>query len=815
MSSADRQTGVSLRWRICLLTGTIVWVSLTSLGLITFIVSRQTVIDLKLETLLAQTRDAASSVERILAVSRADAINVPGFPPIPGIIRTLDSGQADPDGSTQQIWVERLRQILEAQMKTYSERLSCAVVDARGKELMRVERTNNSFYLAAPDQLRNVANEEYFLEAVKRSREQAYVSPIGLDADRQPILYVATPYVEGNPERVRAVFVIKLDGKALTEAADASITEGSTDIVNQDGLFLYSDDTKNRILDPTCPYGEDFPERAERMRNTAPEADEYSAYIPDRTRPGPAVVGIYRKVHFNPSDRKRFWAIAPSIPASQALDPVTRLARLFFIVGLLVLLVGVIVTFFASSGLTHAIRQLALAADRIAAGELNTELPAERRYGEVGALTSSLNTMTTNLRDTIAHLSAQEARTNAVLSSTADALITIDARGIIQTFNSSAEELFGYRSPDVIGQNVSILAPSPHREEHNNYLYRYERTGEAHIIGKERELEGVRKDGTIFPLSLRVTEVSHNDEKVFIGTVQDITKRKEVERDRSTVATAVRDAVNRLAAASHQILATTAEQAAGTQQQAAAVTESVATAEQLAQTADQAAARADAVAEAARRSEEVGTAGSEAVGRSVTAMQEVKEQVESIAESILALAERAQAIGEITAAVREIAEQTNVLALNAAVEASRAGEHGKGFAVVAGEVKSLAEQSKKATGQVRQILEEIQQATNDAVLSTEAGTRAVIAAEEVVRQAGDTIGSLSQTLADSARSAVQISATANQQASGVVQLNQGMKRINQVTKQHAAATQEIEQAAKNLNALSNELASLTSLGEVD
>ena len=117
-------------------------------------------------------------------------------------------------------------------------------------------------------------------------------------------------------------------------------------------------------------------------------------------------------------------------------------------------------------------------------------------------------------------------------------------------------------------------------------------------------------------------------------------------------------------------------------------------------------------------------------------MGTVQEQVETTAENILALAEQAQAIGEIIATVNDIAEQTNLLALNAAIEASRAGEHGKGFAVVAGEVKALADQSKKATAQVRQILGEIQKATNKAVLSTEEVTKGVAAAIQVGRPGG-------------------------------------------------------------------------------
>src|SRR5207253_3710370 len=111
--------------------------------------------------------------------------------------------------------------------------------------------------------------------------------------------------------------------------------------------------------------------------------------------------------------------------------------------------------------------------------------------------------------------------------------------------------------------------------------------------------------------------------------------------------------------------------------------------------------------EAIQRTQEVGKAGRKSGEDSGAALGTVREQVESTAENILALAEQAQAIGEIIATVNDIAEQTNLLALNAAIEASRAGEQGKGFSVVAGEVKVLADQSKKATAQVRQILGDI------------------------------------------------------------------------------------------------------------
>jgi len=124
----------------------------------------------------------------------------------------------------------------------------------------------------------------------------------------------------------------------------------------------------------------------------------------------------------------------------------------------------------------------------------------------------------------------REERLRAILETAVEGIITIDECGIIESFNQAAEKIFGYRAREVIGKNVSRLMPSPDREAHDSYLANYLRTGHAKIIGIGREVTGRRKEGTLFPMELAVSEVRLADRRLFTGFVRDITERKQAEK---------------------------------------------------------------------------------------------------------------------------------------------------------------------------------------------------------------------------------------------------------------------------------------------
>jgi two-component system, LuxR family, sensor kinase FixL len=123
----------------------------------------------------------------------------------------------------------------------------------------------------------------------------------------------------------------------------------------------------------------------------------------------------------------------------------------------------------------------------------------------------------------------REAHLRSILETVPDAMIIIDERGFVQSFSAAAERMFGYSADEVIGRSVSMLMPSPHRENHDSYIARYLATGERRVIGIGRIVTGQRKDGTDFPIELAVGEVRGQGHRLFTGFIRDLTERQVTE----------------------------------------------------------------------------------------------------------------------------------------------------------------------------------------------------------------------------------------------------------------------------------------------
>ncbi len=268
------------------------------------------------------------------------------------------------------------------------------------------------------------------------------------------------------------------------------------------------------------------------------------------------------------------------------------------------------------------------------------------------------------------------------------------------------------------------------------------------------------------------------------------------------------DGVNILASSSSEILASTTQIASGSAETSAAISETTTTVEEVRQAAQLSSQKAKNLSESANRVAQVSQNGQKAVNETIEGMNHIRKQMDEIAQTVIRLSEQSQSIGGIIASVTDLADQSNLLAVNAAIEAAKAGEQGKGFAVVAQEIRNLAEQSKQATMQVRNILNDVQKATGAAVLATEQGNKAVEEGVKKSIQAGESIRILAESSDEASQVSSQIVASSQQQLVGMDQIGSAMQNINQAGLENAASMTQAEESVKNLHELGQRLKEL-------
>lgn len=264
-----------------------------------------------------------------------------------------------------------------------------------------------------------------------------------------------------------------------------------------------------------------------------------------------------------------------------------------------------------------------------------------------------------------------------------------------------------------------------------------------------------------------------------------------------------------LALSSQSLVTATTQQATSVNQQSAAIAETTAAVEEVRTSSRHAVEVAGDVARQAEEARTVAAQGVQAAQDAEQGMLALQGRVDDIAQNMLNLSRHSRQISEIIETVADIADQSNLLALNAAIEANRAGEQGRGFAVVAQEIRTLAEQSKSATQQIRRMLEDVQHATNAAVLATEEGSKQAQVGTALIGRAGQTIQALGGVNDDAARMAGQISESVQQHALSMEQIAIAMNDINEATLQHLNVTQDNQQVARHLQELVGQLNALT------
>lgn len=272
----------------------------------------------------------------------------------------------------------------------------------------------------------------------------------------------------------------------------------------------------------------------------------------------------------------------------------------------------------------------------------------------------------------------------------------------------------------------------------------------------------------------------------------------------------ISDAVAATASASTQISSSSEEMASGAHEQSAQTSEVVTAVEEMTSAIFETTQNADRAAKAAHNAGSIAREGGKVVEETVNGMTRIAQVVKQSAATVQELGRSSEQIGEIIQVIDDIADQTNLLALNAAIEAARAGEQGRGFAVVADEVRKLAERTAKATKEIAEMIEKIQQDTNGAVHSMEEGTSEVEKGRILADKAGRSLNEIISGADEVVNIVAQVASANQEQTSVAEQISKNIMTISNVTHESAAGIQQIARAAEDLNRLTENLQQLTS-----
>lgn len=366
------------------------------------------------------------------------------------------------------------------------------------------------------------------------------------------------------------------------------------------------------------------------------------------------------------------------------------------------------------------------------------EVQLERHDGSTAWISLSLSKIDLNgeqgyvgfARDVTADRRARE-ETRQILEQALDGVITIDKHNNVTFMNKSAEDLWGYSRDEVIGQNIKMLVPKEIQANHDSYVNANRTTGRNTIVGTSREVDVVRKDGSIINAALSLSKVEVDGEIGYTAFVRDISEEKASrETIKQTLSQALDavvsiDADNRVSlfnAAAEALWGYSADEVIGQNvkmlvpanikdQHDTLVNRNRETGENkiVGTSREVPIFRKDGTQKwgnlSLSRIEVAGRIMYTAFVKDVTAQVE---QRNAMGEIMSKITKSSQEIGEISKVIDGIASQTNLLALNAAIEAARAGEYGRGFAVVADEVRQLASRSSESVTKINSLSEDSQ-----------------------------------------------------------------------------------------------------------
>lgn len=491
------------------------------------------------QRLVLTVHEAKRNLTEEIGDAQRKAIFLAKMPPIQGIIRAEAAGGIDPlDGSTLKHWRDRLAHIFASMIESAPNLGRIGYVQAanNNREIVSVRRLQGRIDRIPDDKLHEFGQQEDLSRAMKLSEGTSTLSDIHLSRDdsnadlpQTPHLRISTPIFSETGEVYGLIFV-DMNMKPLLEAMHRSASPGEKlYLTNENGDYLLHPDRSKT-------FGFDLGSRhllqvdQAVLKSFYSDASRLDASATIEDAQGENIIHA-AKLYLDDADKARFLVAAAALPKNQLLAKSSETRSRIILISALLALAGAVFAMVFSRYMIQPLNELNVASQKLMAGISikDIEVPSERS-DEVGELSRSFRAMAGALETRNASLKEKEGKISAILEATVNPIITFDDKGDIQTINPATNRLFGYSKKELIGANISMLLSEEHRENYARYFTKNKESKDKDTGSAGQEVEGLKNDGTTFPIIFSVSEVPLKDKKLFTGIIIDLTEQKKVDR---------------------------------------------------------------------------------------------------------------------------------------------------------------------------------------------------------------------------------------------------------------------------------------------